>query len=154
MPRRSDEIRRKSTTRREIAVHGSDGIVERVVSAIVKWLNDISDGSVVCIKKMLGSRVISVHFKETGSDEYIAAIEVFADTNEVVWLSLKCSHGLLMWGYVDRRTEFGVPIVMKRWIHVSGGNVEEVSLGEEIGGCIRELLDVFTSGKALLKCMS
>jgi len=154
MPRRSGESRRKSAIRREIAVHGTDGVVERVVSAIIKWLNDASDDGVVCIKKMLEGGVISVQFKEAGSDEHIAVIDVYADTNEVVWLSLKCSHGLLMWGYVDRRTEFGVPIVAKRWIHVASGKVEEVSLGEELDGIIRKLLDAFTSGKVLGRCTS
>jgi len=154
MPRRSNESRRKSTIRREIAVHGADGVVERVVSAIIKWLSDVSDDSIVCVKKMLGGGVVSAQIKEAGTDENIVAIEMFADTNEVFWLSLKCSHGLLMWGYVDRRTEFGAPIVTKRWIHFSGGKVEEVSLGEELDGIIRKLLDTFTSGKALSRCMS
>jgi len=154
MPRRGGESRRKSVIRREVVVHETDGVVERVVSAIIKWLNDASDNSITCIKKMLSDGVVSVQFKEAGSDEHIAAIEVFADTDEVVWLSLRCSHGLLMWGYVDRRTEFGVPIVTKRWVHVLSGKVEEVSLGEELDKIIRELLDAFTSGKDLSKCAS
>jgi len=154
MSRRRGKSRRESAIRREIAVHGADGVVERVVLAIIKWLNDVSDDSVVCIEKMLEGGVISVQFKEAGSDEHIAAVDVLADTNEVAWLSLKCSHGLLMWGYISRRTEFGVPIVTKRWIHVSGGKVEEVSLGEELDGIIRKLLDAFTSGRTLSRCVS